>query len=383
MKVKVNNKTKHYRTVSYDRRKNEVCLIDQKLLPFKFEIFHAKNYEETADAIKNMTVRGAPAIAATAVFGLIQGITDYRGSDINEFSLHVEKVFKCLASARPTAVDPVNAMKIVLERMKQGKTIKEMKNLALAAANEFVDLSVEQCAQIGKHGAKLIHNGMRILTHCNAGWLACVDIGTATAPLYEAKSKGINFTVFCDETRPRLQGASLTAWELAQAKIPHFVIADNAAGYLMSKGEIDMVIVGSDRVIAKTGEVINKIGTYTKAVLAKQHGIPFYVAIPWSSIDWERGSALEVEIEERDESEVLGAWGMPVNVSGFSGIESADVIYVRTANPTSHAKNPGFDITPPEFVTGIITPAGIIEPRKIQTLRGKIKAAPVSYIQNP
>lgn len=373
MKVSINGKTKHYRTVSYDRRQNQVCLIDQRLLPFKFEIVRAKNYGETAEAIKNMTVRGAPAIAATAVFGLIQGIFEYTGNDFDEFQLHVDKVFKCLASARPTAVDPVNAMRKVLAQMKSGRTIKEIKKIALTAAHDFVESSVEQCAQIGKHGAKLIKNGMRILTHCNAGWLACVDIGTATAPLYEAKSRGINFTVFCDETRPRLQGASLTAWELAQEKIQHFVIADNAAGYLMSRGEIDLVIVGSDRIIAKTGEVINKIGTYTKAVLAKRHGIPFYVAIPWSSIDWERASASEVEIEERDESEVLGAWGVPVGSDSESNAKSETAIYVRTANPTSHARNPGFDITPPEFVTGIITPAGIIEPKNIFKLKNKLK----------
>lgn len=372
MKVKINGKTRHYRTVSFNKKNNEVLLIDQRLLPFRFEIFRSKNYIETAEAIGNMTVRGAPAIAATAAFGLVQGIFEYAGNDLDEFHRHTEKVFKCLASARPTAVDPVNAMRWVLTQMEKGKTVKKRKSLALTAAQDFADASVKECDRIGKHGVKLIQNGMRILTHCNAGWLACVDIGTATAPLYEAKSRGINFTVYCDETRPRLQGASLTAWELAQAKIDHFVIADNAAGYLMSKGEIDLVIVGSDRVIAQTGEVINKIGTYTKAVLAKRHGIPFYVAIPWSSIDWEIKSADEVKIEERDETEVLGAWGVPEKVmdNKLSGCGSA--IYVRVANPTSHAKNPGFDITPPDLVSGIITPNGIFKPTEIRDLKKNI-----------
>jgi eIF-2B alpha/beta/delta-like uncharacterized protein len=176
-------------------------------------------------------------------------------------------------------------MNRVIWWMDAGATVEELKSLVVLGAKVFADKSVEECKEIGVNGAKLIKDRMRILTHCNAGWLACVDIGTATAPMYQAHSDGIKFTVFCDETRPRLQGASLTAWELAQAKIPHYIIADNAAGYFMNRGEIDMVIVGSDRVIARTGEVINKVGTYTKAVLAHRHKIPFYVAIPFSSID--------------------------------------------------------------------------------------------------
>jgi len=202
-----------------------------------------------------------------------------------------------------------------------------------------------------------------VLTHCNAGWLAFVDIGSATAPMYAAQAKGRKFHVFCDETRPRSQGATLTAWELAQQKIPHHIIADSAGGHLMQRGEIDLVLVGSDRTLGRTGEVANKIGTYTKAVLAKRHGIPFYVAIPLSTIDWELKSGFEIPIEERHESEVLGGWG--VNQQGHRE-------YLRIANPDSHARNPGFDVTPPDLITGIITPLGIFRPKELWASRHKL-----------
>src|SRR5204863_6611364 len=203
------------------------------------------------------------------------------------------------------------------------------------------------------------------LTHCNAGWLAFVDVGTATAPLYAAQAQAKRFHVFCDETRPRSQGATLTAWELAQQGIAHEVIADNAAGHLMQRGEIDLVIVGSDRALGRTGEVTNKIGTYTKAVLAERHRIPFYVAIPFSTIDWELSSGRDIPIEERDESEVLGAWGAVASRKAqVSGGRFGRRAYVRVANPTSGARNPGFDVTPAELITGIITPAGIFKPKE-------------------
>jgi len=207
---------------------------------------------------------------------------------------------------------------------------------------------------------------MNVLTHCNAGWLAFVDIGTATAPLYAAQGQGRRFHVFCDETRPRSQGATLTAWELAQQKVPHHVIADNAAGHLMQRGEIDLVIVGSDRVLGRTGEVANKIGTYTKAVLAARHKIPFYVAIPLSTIDWNLKRGFDIPIEERHEHEVLGAWGIISNPkSEIRNPKSNRRGYVRVANPTSPARNPGFDVTPAELITGIITPAGIFKPAQL------------------
>jgi len=212
-----------------------------------------------------------------------------------------------------------------------------------------------------------------VLTHCNAGWLACVDIGTATAPLYAARAQGKPFHVFCDETRPRCQGATLTAWELAQQGLSHQVIADNAAGHLMQRGEVDLVIVGSDRVLGRTGEVANKIGTYTKAVLAQRHGIPFYVAIPLSTIDWNLRSGGDIPIEERDPSEVLEAWGVERSAPGeVRRQKPAERVRVRVANPGSGARNPGFDVTPAELVTGIITPVAVVKPRELWRRRREL-----------
>ena len=247
-----------------------------------------------------------------------------------------------------------------------GETVAEQQALALAAAEEFAGEDVRHCEEIGRHGAKLIRNGMKILTHCNAGWLAFVDIGTATAPMYAAQGQGKSFHVFCDETRPRSQGATLTAWELAQQNISHQIIADNAAGHLMQRGEIDLIIVGSDRVLGRTGEVTNKIGTYTKAVLAARHKIPFYVAIPFSTIDWNLKRGFDIPIEERHEDEVLGAWGAVSNPkSEIRNPKSFRRVFVRVANPTSGARNPGFDVTPAELITGIITPAGIFKSKEL------------------
>ena len=317
-----------------------------------------------------MVVRGAGAIGATAAYGLAQGARVFRGRDLQKFHRYVGSVYQTLKAARPTAVDPVNAMNGVRAAMRTGKSVEEQQQLALAAAEEFAYEDVAHCEAIGRHGAKLIRRGMKILTHCNAGWLAFVDVGTATAPMYAAQAQGKQFHVFCDETRPRSQGATLTAWELAQQKVSHQIIADNAAGHLMQRGEIDLVIVGSDRTLGRTGEVANKIGTYTKAVLAQRHGIPFYVAIPFSTIDWHLKSGFDIPIEERHESEVLGAWG----ATGSSKFEvrSSKLKYVRVANPASGARNPGFDVTPPELVTGLITPAGIFRPGELWPRRREL-----------
>jgi methylthioribose-1-phosphate isomerase len=373
MNVTVDRRTRHYRTVAFDARKNAVRLIDQRLLPHKFQIVAARNFQETARAIHEMTVRGAGAIGATAAYGLAQGVRAFRGRDLEKFSRHVASVYQTLQAARPTAVDPINAMNEVRSRMSHGKTVAEQQDLALTAAEEFATDDVRHCEAIGRQGGPLIQDGMRILTHCNAGWLAFVDLGTATAPLYAAQAEGRKFHVFCDETRPRSQGATLTAWELAQQGIAHEVIADNSAGHLIQRGEIDLVIVGSDRTLGRTGEVANKIGTYTKAVLAERHNIPFYVAIPLSTIDWKLCSGRDIPIEERDESEVLGAWGAVARsriqgaVPGFGRR-----VYVRVANPTSGARNPGFDVTPAELITGIITPAGIFKPKELWANRRKL-----------
>jgi S-methyl-5-thioribose-1-phosphate isomerase len=312
-----------------------------------------------------MIVRGAGAIGATAAYGLAQGAVAYRGKDRRSFLRHAERVFAVLGAARPTAVDPVNAMEQVRRAMRKGRTVEECQSLAIAAAEEFANANVRDCDAIGIHGAKLIRNGTRVLTHCNAGWLAFVDVGTATAPMYAAQTLGRRFHVYCDETRPRSQGATLTAWELAQQGISHEIIVDSAAGHLMQLGEIDLVIVGSDRILGRTGDVTNKIGTYTKAVLARRHGIPFYVAAPLSTLDWRLRSRRSIRIEERSADEVLGAWG--VNRRGQRE-------FVRVANPGSSACNPGFDVTPPELVTGIITPAGIFKPSDLWRNRKRLGA---------
>jgi methylthioribose-1-phosphate isomerase len=367
--VNIHGRARHFRTVTFDVRRNAVLLIEQRLLPHQFRIVAARDFRQTAQAITDMVVRGAGAIGATAAYGLAQGARAFRGRGLGAFQRHVELVSATLKTARPTAVDPVNAIACVRQAMRTGQTVEEQQGLALAAAEEFANDDVRHCEAIGRHGARLIRSGMNVLTHCNAGWLAFVDVGSATAPLYAAQAQGRKFHVYCDETRPRSQGATLTAWELAQQGISHQVIADNAAGHLMQRGKIDLVIVGSDRTLGRTGEVANKIGTYTKAVLARRHGIPFYVAIPLSSIDWNLKSGFDIPIEERHESEVLGAWGM---VAARGQSRSMRRAYVRVANPTSGALNPGFDVTPAELVTGIITPAGILKPRELWARRQKL-----------
>jgi len=361
--VKARGRSRHYRTVSFDARRNEVLLIEQRLLPHEFKIVRISEYKKTARAITDMIVRGAGAIGATAAYGFAQGALDFKGRTLAQFEKHMTRVFQTLAAARPTAVDPVNAMTDLQRQITAGASVEERQRLAVSGAEKFADEDVAHCEAIGKHGAKLIKNGMRVLTHCNAGWLAFVDYGTATAPMYAAQAKGRKFHVFCDETRPRAQGASLTAWELAQQGVAHEVIADNAAGHLMQRGEIDLVIVGSDRTLGRTGEVTNKIGTYTKAVLAKRHKIPFYVAIPESTIDWDLKSGLDIPIEDRSEDEVLGAWG---------NTEKGKREYVRIANPSSGACNPGFDVTPSELITGIITPVGIFKPCELWRERRRL-----------
>ena len=365
MNVTVNGRTRHYRTVTFDPNENTVMLIEQRLLPHEFQIVRTRDFNQTARAIKDMVVRGAGAIGATAAYGLAQGARGFRAKAMAKFAQHVEKVYQTLKAARPTAVDPVNAMNQVRAAMRTGQTVEEQQALALAAAEEFAHEDVRHCEEIGRHGAKLIRNGMNVLTHCNAGWLAFVDVGSATGPMYAAQAQKKEFHVFCDETRPRSQGATLTAWELAQQGISHQVIADNTAGHLMQRGKIDLIIVGSDRTLGRTGEVANKIGTYTKAVLAHRHRIPFYVAIPLSTIDWNLRRGFDIPIEQRDESEVLGAWGVaksPKSAAQRDQSPKSSRAYVRVANPTSGALNYGFDVTPAELITGIITPAGIFKP---------------------
>ena len=360
MRVRVNNQDEHFRTVSYDIERNQVILIDQRKLPHTFCQLRTDNYQQTADAISNMTVRGAGAIGATAAFGFAQGIRMApMESSCSTFIQYIENVFNALGQARPTAVDPMNALKWMRNEMRaflKSGSKNGLNDFILNLAKKFADDDVAHCEQIGEYGAPLIKEGMNLLTHCNAGWLAFVDVGSATAPIYRAWDHGVRFHVFCDETRPRLQGASLTAWELFNNGIDHSIIPDNAAGHLMQLEKIDMVIVGSDRVVARTGDVANKIGTLTKAVLANQFQIPFYVAIPLSTLDWDLSSGTEIPIERRDESEVTRISGMDSN-----GHEHC----ITIANPGSKALNYGFDVTPSELISGIITPKGIFKPYEL------------------
>ena len=298
-----------------------VNFIDQRKLPYKLEIFTAKTVDEVAFAIEDMVVRGAPAIGAAAVYGMAIGKDN------------VKKTAEILGSTRPTAYDLFYAISYMKEKINEGVD-------AFQAAEEYVEDIINRCRKIGEHGDTLIKDGMKILTHCNAGALATVDYGTALAPFRVAHKKGKKFFVFADETRPRSQGL-LTAWELHQEGINHAVIADNAAGYFMREGEIDMVITGADR-IAKNGDFANKIGTYEKAVLAKENNIPFYVAAPISTFDDTIENGSKIIIEERGKIELLEINGNTV---------MPEWVNVR---------NPAFDVTPKKYVTGYITEDGIL-----------------------
>jgi translation initiation factor eIF-2B subunit alpha/methylthioribose-1-phosphate isomerase len=298
-----------------------VNFIDQRKLPYKLEIFTAKTVDEVAFAIEDMVVRGAPAIGAAAVYAMAIGKDN------------VKKTAEILGSTRPTAYDLFYAISYMKEKINESAD-------AFQAAGEYVEDIINRCKEIGEHGDTLIKDGMKILTHCNAGALATVDYGTALAPFRVAHKKGRKFFVFADETRPRSQGL-LTAWELHQEGINHAVIVDNAAGYLMREGEIDMVITGADR-IAKNGDFANKIGTYGKAVLAKENNIPFYVAAPISTFDDTIENGSKIIIEERDRVELLEINGNKV---------MPEWVNVR---------NPAFDVTPKKYVTGYITEEGIL-----------------------
>lgn len=333
---------KHYRTVWMEG--NAVMMIDQSLLPYEFKVYACRDYIQTSQAIKTMIIRGAGAIGAAAGYAMAQAFL----ADKN-----LSKAAHYIKNMRPTAQNLFYAVNKVLQAKDKQK--------ALDISNAIADEDADFCERIGNHGEPLMKDGCRILTHCNAGWLAFVDWGSALSPVYKAKRSGKNVFVFVDETRPRCQGAKLTAFELAGEKIPHVVIADNAAGYYMKKGEVDLVITGSDR-IAANGDVANKIGTYEKAVLAKENNIPFYVAAPSTTIDFDCPSGDKIPIEERDEDEVL-------EVTGLN--EIGEISKIRLASELSHARNPAFDVTPAKYVTGIITEEGIFAPGDIKKLMNK------------
>jgi S-methyl-5-thioribose-1-phosphate isomerase len=310
-----------------------VKLIDQRYLPFDVRIYEAKNAEDVAVAIEDMVVRGAPAIGATAAYGIAQA--GLQGSDLKAVGDRFRKT-------RPTGHDLFFAIDYMAKAAEAGQDL-------VAAAERYAQEDIERCRKIGEAGAKLIKNGTRILTHCNAGALAAVDYGTVMAPMRTAKEQGRRFFVYVDETRPRLQGARLTSWELLQEGIEHAIITDGAAGHFLSRGEVDLVLVGADR-IAANGDTANKIGTYGKAVVARENRVPFYVAAPTSSIDFSLPSGAKIPIEERSPQEVLHLDGQPI------------------APKESPARNPAFDVTPAKYITGFITESGIRKPADLRRL---------------
>lgn len=337
---------KDYRTVWMEG--NTVCLIEQNLLPFEFKIFRAENYKQTCMVISTMIVRGAGAIGATAAYAMAQAFVE--GNNDAEF---VNNARKEIENTRPTAQNLFYATERVY---RAGQTSIEQ---AVAEAQKIADEDVESCKKIGELGNDLIKDGWNIETHCNAGWLAFVDYGSALSPIYAAHRSGKNVFVYADETRPRGQGARLTAWELKNENVPHVIIPDNAGAHLMSQGKIDMMIVGSDR-IAANGDVANKIGTLEKAIAAKYYGIPFYVAAPTSTIDFDCASGKDIPIEQRHEDEVLYQSGP--NAEG--NLEN-----ILISSPGSEAMNPAFDVTPAELVTAIITEKGIFKPEKLASIK--------------
>ncbi|UCH63513.1 MAG: S-methyl-5-thioribose-1-phosphate isomerase [Fidelibacterota bacterium] len=332
-----------YRTVWMDDE--AIKTIDQTLLPGRFEIVSLHDHHEVARSIESMIIRGAPAIGAMGAYGLAQAVSQLDRGDLDE----IESLKQFFHATRPTAYDLTHALNTVFDKIAREADLPAMQQAAIKAAEAYADQSVEACRKIGELGNQLIRDGAVILTHCNAGALATVDYGTALAVVRVAHYEGKNITVYVDETRPRLQGAKLTAWELSQESIKHLIIADNAAGYYMQKGEIDIVITGADR-IAANGDAANKIGTYEKAVLARANDVPFYIAAPISTIDFRCDSGEHIPIEERDESEVLIIDGK------------------RIAPMDSRARNPAFDITPAEYIEGIITEKGIFKPAEIKLL---------------
>jgi len=339
---------KDYRTVWMEG--NEVKLIDQRVLPHKFEFFNAKNTEKVAYAIKEMVVRGAGAIGATAAYGMAQSTLLATEENHKEF---IENSKDIILKTRPTAQNLFTGTNYILDSIKDLENLEEIRKIAVTKANEFADYDVEACKKIGEYGNSLIQDGFKIGTHCNAGWLAFVDWGSALSPIFTANRTGKKVFVFVDETRPRIQG-SLTAWELQNENVPHAIIADNATGHFLKKGEIDMIITGADRIVAN-GDVANKIGTYEKAVLAKENNVPFYVAAPTTTFDLETESGENIPIEERHEDEILFVQGMD---------KEGNLTKVRTYAEGSKVKNPAFDVTPAKYIAGLITEKGIIKANK-------------------
>lgn len=330
-----------YRTIWMEG--TTVFMIEQNLLPFEFKIHEASTYFETCFAITTMIVRGAGAIGAAAGFAMAQAFMHAPAEGYWDFIMQAKEEIE---ATRPTAYNLFYAVDKVF---RAGKNSAED---AVKEAQLIAEEDARDSRMIGKFGAELFGDEVRILTHCNAGWLAFVNYGTALSPVYMANKEGKKVFVYVDETRPRNQGAKLTAWELKNEKIDHVIIPDNAGAYFMKRKLVDFVIVGADR-IARNGDVANKIGTLEKAIVAKEYGIPFYVAAPTSTFDLNCRHGMEIELESRSEDEVLYQTGIDAN---------GNMSKIRVASPGSHAENPAFDVTPAKFITGFITEKGIIKP---------------------
>ena len=344
---------------------NTLMIIDQRKLPHQFVIEEINSLQQMEVAIKDMHLRGAGLIGTAAAYGMYLATLEI--DEFSNSSAVLSTAAERLKKTRPTAVNLAWAVDQQLKALNQAASLEELQTIARNNADAIADEDAENCKKIGEYGLALIEeisrrkNGatVNILTHCNAGWLAFVDHGSATAPIYAAHDKEINVHVWVDETRPRNQGASLTAWELNMHGVPHTVIADNVGGHLMQHKMVDLVIVGSDRT-TRTGDVANKIGTYLKALAAKDNNVPFYVALPMSSFDWELKDGLQqIEIEERDADEVRF-------IEGLCEGEIKKVLLTPESTPS---KNYGFDVTPARLVTGLITERGICEANEQSILK--------------
>ena len=356
---------KQMRPIWFDETSQTVKVIDQRQLPHRLVIAELTTVDKVITAIQAMFVRGAPLIGATGAYGVYVAALNTLVSSGDEafFLAECDRI----KSARPTAVNLAWAVDKVLTDVSQKETIADKVAAAKVAAAHITEQEAENCRQIGLAGLGLVKahseakngNTVRILTHCNAGWLACVEYGTATAPIYAAFDKGIDVHVWVDETRPLNQGARLTAWELGKHGIKHTIVTDNAGGHLMQHGMVDMVIVGTDRT-TRTGDVANKIGTYLKALAARDNDIPFYVALPSSTFDWQASDGLnDIPIEERD----------PDEVRYVQGAHAGDLTKVMISPPDSPASNPAFDVTPARLVTGLITERGVCRAEEADILR--------------
>ena len=357
--MKINNK--NHRTIWLKNGDSTtVQIIDQRHLPHELIIEDLCRLVDFENAIRDMHVRGAPLIGSTAAYGMyVAALHIPEQSNFDDLML---KAAEKLKATRPTAVNLAYAVDLVLKNVKNGKSHSEKTAIALQTAHYITEESVEHCQKIGEFGVQLIEKiaaekpgqPVNILTHCNAGWLACIDYGTATAPIYQAHNQGISVHVWVDETRPRNQGARITAFELQQEGIPHTVIPDNVGGHLMQHGMVDLVIVGSDRTTV-TGDVANKIGTYLKALAAHDNQVPFYVALPSSTFDWDiRHGVRDIPIEQRDADEVK-------YIQGWHEGSLKEVLLTPLESP---ALNYGFDVTPARLVTGLITERGICEAKE-------------------